>query len=275
MEKDNYTYDRKERFKRRKERYLKILILLRDEPLSRKEIRIRLVKEGFGICENSLIKDYLNKMIEYRQIGSLDKSFDHKDYKWIFKIIYGKKWDMKQNFYYFLTPRTKDLYDELYNLIDNLNNKDKCMQIINELTRIFRTLEILSKFKTMRFFNDTIVKRVLKKEKKRPTQENIQKEKDRVCKAILDCSNTPIKVPITLSYDVKVINGKEYIILGKKKVELQKLLDFVALPRSYMDHIMVWVSYHREVGEKEAKPEVISEVLVRKMIELFFAIEDS
>ncbi len=267
MEKEKYTYDRKERLKLRKERYLKILEWIKDEPLSRKEIANRLRLKEWRIFESSLIKDYLNKMVSKREIGSLDKSFEHKDYKWIFEQAYGKKWDIKKNIYYLYTPRSKALYDELNELISNTSNKDKCQGIIDSISNFFRVLEIISNFEKERFFNDKIVKWVLKEKNIEPSKDNIKKEKNHVLNTIMNFSNKEIKIGLSFS-KVETINNKKYFVVGNKGVQIEKIYPYLGIPRKKMSHIMLWISHHRDVNG-----ELIARFFLKRMTEIAFEIE--
>ena len=272
MEKEKYTYNRRERLDERKERYQKVLEWIKEEPLCRKEIEGRLSLKELGIFESALIKDYLNKMVERREIGSLDKSFEHKDYKWIFEQTYRKKWDMKKKMYYFFTPRSKALYDELRNIVKDASNKSRCQEIINYLSRVFRVLEIMSTFEKERFFNDKVVKRVLKEKKIRPTKDNIKKEKNHVLNTIMNFSNTAVKVGLSPDR-IETINNKKYFVVGNKGVEIEKIYPYLSIPRQRMSHIMVWVAHHRDIGEKDCLPELIAMFFIKRMTELAFELE--
>jgi hypothetical protein len=270
MTEEKYTYNRKERLEMRELRYKKILEWIKADPLCRREIEDKLEFKGLKIYENALIKDYLNQMVEKREIGSLSKSFEHKDYKWIFKQAYGKRWDMKKNTYYFYTPRSKLFYEDLTKLVSDVSNKKRVGELIDEISNIFRVLEIMSVFEMKRFFNDTIVKRVLKNMKKKVSIESIQEEKDHTLKTIVDFSSKNFKIGVSSLTNVKEIKGVSYLVLNNNLIPLEQITPYLTFPRSKMSNIMAWVSHHREVNEST---EAIDLLLTKKMLELFLEVK--
>lgn len=269
MEQEKYTYNRKERLENRERRYKNILEWIKITPLCRKEIENRLESDGLEIDETALIKDYLNQMIEKREIGSLSKSFEHKDYKWIFKQAYGKKWDMKKNIYYFYTPRSKLFYEDLNKLIFATSGKKRVRELVDEISNIFRVLEIMSVFEMKRFFDDKVVKMALKKMKKKITANSIKEEKDHTLKTIVDFSSKNFKIDISSLTNVKEINGVNYLTLNNNLISSEQIKSYLMLPRSKMSSIMVWVAHHKRINNPK---ESVDLYLTKKMLELFLEI---
>lgn len=265
--KEKYEYNREERLRKREARYQKILNWIKDEPLSRGEIERKLEIKDLKIGENALIKDYLNQMVEEREIGYFSKSFEDKDYKWVFKQAYGKPWDMKKNIYYFYTPRSKIFFNELNNLIEDISDRTKCKQIIDKISNTFRALEVMSKFDKERFFNDKVVKMVLKKRGIKPTKENIKEEKDKTKKIILNFSKKVIKINVKIK-ELQEANGQKYFFIGNKKINVKKVNSFLDIPKSKMSHIMFWTSHHRETDKGR-----FMLYFMKRMFELFVEME--
>jgi len=273
------TYDRKERMEKRARRYNLILSWIKEGVLSRREIMQWLDKKDLKIGEHALKKDYLDKMIEKREIGSINKSFEHKDYKKIFELAYGKRWDKKLNIYYIHTPRSEKFYNELRRLAKDALDKKRALMIVDHTSELFRGLEIYSEFEKERHFNERVIKSVLTDQGIDPTLENINLEKRKNHDAImLSNQKGPLKLTSDLGKYIQKVNGKDYLLLRDDKlVEVEKLDALFDILLNHMNHVMLWVSCTREavvpyLKEQGLKEKRIYILLLELMFNFFGAL---
>ena len=135
--------EEKTKVEARRVRYLRILEFIEKEPTSRKEITVYLKSLGLDIFENSLIKDYLDQMVEKREIGNLE--IGNNNYKFVLKVAYNKIWKEINDYYYFRTLKSEELYNTLTNLIKYLIDKKEAQRLINEICDTFRVIELFAK----------------------------------------------------------------------------------------------------------------------------------
>lgn len=124
----------------KKGNYEKILKLIAKEPLSQKEIRLKL---GMGISIQGISK-HLKRLLEKREICFLGNKVRKLDTKIFLKGYYGKKWTEDSHQMYFSTPESGKLYNKLIRKFKKKNKK-----LIDDITFEYRVLEIISKFQDL------------------------------------------------------------------------------------------------------------------------------
>jgi len=247
--------------------YSKILKELSYNPLTRREI---LKKTGIKISEQALIKNYLNPMIEKREIGSFKESDKYKGNREVLDEGYDKKLGVRDKLCYVYTPNSAKFYQDLRNTFSHLPNKEEYKKLVEDICLSFNMIEMTSKHQKAHFLKHKIVDKVLKKQNPILTSERIN---EKMKNAEIDMSNfakKKIKINVPLSHLRKQVEGIDYLNIKDNLVEFDKLRRFLEIIRNNMDDSMFWISHRIK---KNA--DIITVPMINKMVELFIKIEEN
>lgn len=126
--------------------YEKILKLIEKEPSSEKEIR-----KSLGVIEISLqaVNKDLKRGLRLKTIGRFGikkkESIKRSNYDdFVEGYRYNEKWPENAYYLYFCTPESGKLYQKLVRRYKKIN-----LDLINEITRLYRVIETMAQYQTM------------------------------------------------------------------------------------------------------------------------------
>jgi len=139
--------------------YEKILNLIKDEPISQSEIRERL---GKRISIQGVSK-HLKRLVDKREVAYFGNKVNKLHTKILLRKYYGLEgWPLNAHQVYIHTPESGKLYRKL---IGRYKKKNK--DLIDEITKLYRVLEVMTKFQGMYAPKGTKLKRDINKIYKR------------------------------------------------------------------------------------------------------------
>jgi hypothetical protein len=253
-----------------KDKYQAILDCIQGRMSTQKEINSSIQDKGFEVIDRHQIKrDFLNLMIEKRQITELNKLFKDKSKEkdFVLRWLANKIWKGKAKKYYFRTPKTEKLHSQLFKIIDNLKGNQEILKLLKEVCIDFQAIEVIAMANYKWWFDDEEIKKDLKKKGVECSEEEIQKKSKRQARTILKFSKKNRKIGIQLENIVKV-DKNDFMRIGKNLVEFKKLNDFIGIVYKNMTPMMIYVTQgNKDNRDKVTKP------LMQKVVQLFFRLE--
>lgn len=235
--------------------YNQILLLIKDQPLSPKEIRLLLKQQGIDISLPA-IKKQIDNLVKNWEIIALEKQVGYQ--KFLMRA-YNKKWNSMIKIYYAYTPQSAKLYVKL-----KINTKDVANAdlLIEDILTSFQILESKSRLESYYFFNEKAIKNQFK-DCTKLSQKNIQTIKENNRTYLDTFLNDTIKIHSNLPI-IKVKN-KEYINLDDILIKKEVFINFLNVFYSEMGPIMRFTSYLPIMEEESNR-------VMEKMCSLFLLI---
>jgi len=252
-------------------KYLKILETIKNAPSSINEIKNEFKKNKIDFSKTTVKKD-VDKLEEFKFIGYISKRKRPKHYKLVLKYAYNKKWASKTNKYYFYTPRSFKLYSELNKIINNLVNKKRANELLNETLIIFRAIELMAKFEKEYNFNNKVIKNHYKYYKKiNLTNQDIENKKQKRLQQILKFSKSKKRFKIDgLQNRTIKIKNKSYIKINDELFPFESINKFIEIFKENMSIMMDWITFNCPENQNN-----LGLPLFVKAIDLFFEIKKS
>lgn len=127
--------------------YSRILNLIKEKPMSQSEIRGILGRDKISLQG---VSKHLKRLVDKREIGYFGNTSGRLYPKMLLMKEYKRKWPENAQRYYFHTPEAGKLHRKL---IRRYKKKNK--DLIDEVTRLYRALEVGAKFQEMHAPKDT------------------------------------------------------------------------------------------------------------------------
>lgn len=213
--------------------YNQILLLIKYQPLSPKEIKFLLKQQEINISLPA-IKKQIDNLVKNWETIALEKQVGYKNF---LMRAYNKKWNSMIKRYYAYTPQSAKLYIKLKINTKDVTNTDL---LIEDVLTSFQILESKSRLESYHFFNEKAIKKQFNGSIKL-SQKNIQGIKENNRTYLDTFLNDRIKINSNLPI-IKVKN-KEYINLDEILIKKEVFINFLNVFYSEMGPIMRFTSY--------------------------------
>ncbi len=130
--------------------YQEILQLVKDKPKSQREIMQLINKNAVRISLQGIAK-HIRKALDVRAVVYLGNKVNKKDGRWLLKDKYDKSWAEDAHKMYLYTSLSEDFYKRL-NKKYGKDGQNK--ELIDEITELYRFIEITAYFQEINIMTD-------------------------------------------------------------------------------------------------------------------------